>query len=91
MAESVYSYIEKGRDKSGACDPHASLVELLDGIILFYHIGALKQLIKVRGLDTAPAVKPRRRFYPLVKLGSSNRFLCSTRLWKAARNVTHSF
>ena len=33
--------------KTGAMDPASSLIELLDGLILFYHVAAHKQLVKV--------------------------------------------
>ncbi|KAL0100684.1 hypothetical protein PUN28_019225 [Cardiocondyla obscurior] len=36
--------------RHGAADPAISLMELLDGIILFYHVAAKKQLAKVAGL-----------------------------------------
>ncbi|XP_071642743.1 E3 ubiquitin-protein ligase RNF123 isoform X2 [Temnothorax longispinosus] len=36
--------------RHGPADPAISLMELLDGIILFYHVAAKKQLAKVAGL-----------------------------------------
>jgi len=36
--------------RHGPADPATSLMELLDGIILFYHVAAKKQLAKVAGL-----------------------------------------
>ncbi|KAJ9584194.1 hypothetical protein L9F63_021458, partial [Diploptera punctata] len=36
--------------KTGAMDPASSLIELLDGLILFYHVAAHKQLAKVSTL-----------------------------------------
>ncbi|XP_022196553.1 E3 ubiquitin-protein ligase RNF123 isoform X2 [Nilaparvata lugens] len=35
---------------AGAIDPQASLIELVDGLVLFYHLCAHKQLIKVSSL-----------------------------------------
>ena len=37
--------------KTGAMDPASSLIELLDGLILFYHVAAHKQLAKVTAVS----------------------------------------
>jgi Kip1 ubiquitination-promoting complex protein 1 len=38
---------QEGKAKGGPLDAAASLIELLDGLILFYHVAAHKQLAKV--------------------------------------------
>ncbi|KAK2581027.1 hypothetical protein KPH14_006075 [Odynerus spinipes] len=45
-----YSREERTPMRLGAADPVLSLLELLDGIILFYHVAAKKQLAKVASL-----------------------------------------
>ncbi|XP_018354087.1 PREDICTED: E3 ubiquitin-protein ligase RNF123 [Trachymyrmex septentrionalis] len=50
-----FSYRDRTREdrtpiRHGPTDPETSLMELLDNIILFYHVAAKKQLAKVAGL-----------------------------------------
>jgi hypothetical protein len=39
---------QEQKAKGGCLDAAASLIELLDGLVLFYHVSAHKQLAKVR-------------------------------------------
>lgn len=43
--------LQEQKAKGGSVDSAASLVELLDGLVLFYHVSAHKQLAKVQFID----------------------------------------
>ena len=47
VVERIPDRADSTRTKAGTLDAEMSLVELLDGLVMFYHISAHKQIAKV--------------------------------------------